>query len=224
MSPSLVLPISGWIISPSQISSAVLVTCSWARWIGLRVWKATIRFQPRSSKAFFDSAGLSWRLVNAFSWSGSASTSIGPAMQRAPSSWIAATPGMLGVLGQVDLLGLLLEVALEDLLDRDRPELLALVGAELDDVADLALEVGRQHDRDRPVLAGSGEGHVLADGLPVLGAEEPVRGAKPPLPIISKSAVWRSESCREGSVVVGIEGGKGREVDLVVQAVKKRSR
>ena len=75
MSPSLVLPISGWIISPSVVSSAALVTYSWARWIGLRVWKATIRFQPRSAKACLDSSGESWRLLNASSWSGSAVTS-----------------------------------------------------------------------------------------------------------------------------------------------------
>ena len=33
---------------------------------------------------------------------------------------------------------------------------------------------------------------------------KPVSGAKPPLPIISKSAVWRSESVRESSVIVSL--------------------
>ena len=36
---------------PSTTSSAALVTYSCARWIGLRVWKPTTRFQPRSAKA-----------------------------------------------------------------------------------------------------------------------------------------------------------------------------
>ena len=58
MSPALVLPISGWMKSPSQVSSAAFVRYSWARWIGLRVWKATIRFQPRSAKALRDSPGV----------------------------------------------------------------------------------------------------------------------------------------------------------------------
>ncbi len=33
---------------------------------------------------------------------------------------------------------------------------------------------------------------------------KPVSGAKPPLPIISKSAVWRSERVRESSVIVSL--------------------
>ena len=66
----------------------------------------------------------------------------------------------------VDLLGLELDVLVEDLLDGEAPELLAVRGGQLDDVADRALEVGRERDRDRPELAG-GEAHVAADRLVV---------------------------------------------------------
>ena len=38
-----------WMKSPSQVSRAALVRYSWARWIGLRVWNATIFFQTRAS-------------------------------------------------------------------------------------------------------------------------------------------------------------------------------
>ena len=50
MSSDLVSPTSGWIISPSVTSSATLVRYSWARWMGLRVWKPTTRRQPFSAK------------------------------------------------------------------------------------------------------------------------------------------------------------------------------
>jgi len=33
---------------------------------------------------------------------------------------------------------------------------------------------------------------------------KPVSGAKPPLPIISKSAVWRSERVRDNSAIVSL--------------------
>ena len=48
MSSFFVVPISGWISRPSQISSAHFVRYSCARWMGLRVWNATMRFQPFS--------------------------------------------------------------------------------------------------------------------------------------------------------------------------------
>src|SRR4051812_18614783 len=41
MSSDFVAPTRGWIIRPSQISSAAFVMYSCARWIGLRVWKPT---------------------------------------------------------------------------------------------------------------------------------------------------------------------------------------
>ena len=80
-----------------------------------------------------------------------------------------ARVGLVG--GPVDLLGLALDVALEDLLDREPAERLAFVAGELDDVADLALEVAREGDRDRPVVAVGGP-HLGADALPVGGALE----------------------------------------------------
>ena len=44
---------------PSTVSSAPLVRYSCARWIGLRVWKPTTRFQPRSANVRRVSAGSS---------------------------------------------------------------------------------------------------------------------------------------------------------------------
>ena len=99
--------------------------------------------------------------MNASSWSGSASASIGPAMQRVPSCADRGDARVLVVGRPVDVLGLLLDVALEDLLDRQAAERLAVGGAELDDVALAALEVGRERDRDRPDLP-AGQAHVLA--------------------------------------------------------------
>ena len=60
---------------------------------------------------------------------------------------------MLLVGRPVDVLGLRLEVALEDLGDAEAPERLALVGGDLDHVALGDVEVGGERDRDRPVLA-----------------------------------------------------------------------
>ena len=80
-----------------------------------------------------------------------------------------ARVGLVG--GAVDVLGLALDVALPDLLDLDPAQRLAFVAGERDDVADLALEVGRQGDRDRPVVAVGGA-HLRADALPVGGALE----------------------------------------------------
>jgi hypothetical protein len=85
MSPFLVSPTSGWIRRPSQISWAHLQTYSWARWIGLRVWKATMR---SSSPLLELGAGLSGREALAhrnasgpFGSTQSVSASTGPAMQ-----------------------------------------------------------------------------------------------------------------------------------------------
>ena len=79
--------------------------------------------------------------------------------------------GVLVVGGPVDGLRLVLDVAVEDLIDGQRAEPLAVRGRELDHVADLALEVGRQGDRDRPDLAG-GEPHLVAHRAPIGGAQE----------------------------------------------------
>jgi hypothetical protein len=51
MSPGLSLPSSMWMTRPSHSrrSMAMWQSSSWARCIGLRVWKATTRFQPRSA-------------------------------------------------------------------------------------------------------------------------------------------------------------------------------
>ena len=92
-------------------------------------------------------------------------------MQRAALLVDRGDPGVLLVGGAVDRLGLALDVALEDLLDLDPAQRLAFVARQGDDVADLALEVGRQGDRDRPVLAVGGA-HLGADALPVGGALE----------------------------------------------------
>ena len=103
----------------------------------------------------------------------------------------------VGVVGRpVDVLALLLDVALEDLGDADPAELLAVVGAELDDVALADVEVGGEHDRDRPDLLAVGEGHVLDDRLPVLGALEALQR--------------REAAVGEQLEVGGLAGGKGQ--------------
>ena len=60
-----VSPTSGWMRMPSTVSSAHFVTYSCARWIGLRVWKPTTRFQPRSANAARVCSGSSARSGNA---------------------------------------------------------------------------------------------------------------------------------------------------------------
>ena len=161
MSPFLVSPISGWRKRPSQISSAALVRYSCARWIGLRVWKATIRFQPRSANALLRLLGgqvaAHERLVVVGQRVG---------LDLAGDAAVAlladrGDAGMLVVGRAVDLLGLELDVALEDLADGQAAERLAVRRGQLDDVALGAVEVGRERDRDRPDLA-AGEAHVLA--------------------------------------------------------------
>ena len=117
MSPFLVSPISGCRKSPSETSSAALVRYSWARWIGLRVWKATIRFQPRSANSLRDSLG---REVAAHERLLVVGRGVG--LDRAGEAAVAllADRGDAGVLvvgRAVDLLGLALDVALEDLGD-----------------------------------------------------------------------------------------------------------
>ena len=83
--------------------------------------------------------------------------------------------GVVG--GAVDLLGLAAAVALEDLLDGQPPQRLALVAGELDHVADRALQVGGQGYRDRPVVA-RGRAHLGADAVPVLRALETGEGGE----------------------------------------------
>src|SRR6187551_1972026 len=80
-------------------------------------------------------------------------------------------PGVGLVGGAVDPLCLTLGIALPDLLDLDPPQRLAFVARQRDRVADLALEVGRQGDRDRPVVTVDGA-HLGADALPVGGTLE----------------------------------------------------
>src|SRR5216683_1637408 len=76
---------------PSVNSSASLVKCSWARWIGLRVWKPATRVQPRSAMRARRSRGLSrWRAKGGSSGS-SARTS--PATRFAGRERRYATPG-----------------------------------------------------------------------------------------------------------------------------------
>ena len=98
---------------------------------------------------------------------------------------------MLLVGGPVDLLGLRVQVALEDLLDVRRAEALPSARGELDGVALGDVEVGGQRDRDRP---DTRRPRAVIFSTTLFQSSEPmgpVSGAKPPLPIISKSAVWR---------------------------------
>ena len=80
-------------------------------------------------------------------------------------------PGMVVVDGPVDELRLGVDLALEDLIDRQAAQPLAVRGAQLDDVARRSLEIGGEGDRYRPDPAVR-ELHPLAHGRPVLGAHE----------------------------------------------------
>ena len=113
-----------------------------------------MRFQPRSANAFFDSLGGLVALHERFLV---VRQSVDLDRSGEAAGALLADGGDTGmiVVGRaVDLLGLELDVLLEDLLDGEATERLAVGGAELDDVADRALEIGRERDRDRPDLSG----------------------------------------------------------------------
>ena len=67
---------------PSTISSAALVRYSWARWIGLRVWKPTMVVQPRAANSARVSAGVLTYGATAWMCEGSACAEIRPASVR----------------------------------------------------------------------------------------------------------------------------------------------
>ena len=86
---------------------------------------------------------------------------------------------VLGVGRPVDLLGLEGEVALEDLADVEASERLAVRRREVDHIAGPALEVGRERDRDRPVLPRR-QAHRLTGRAPVVGAQKAAEGREAP--------------------------------------------
>ncbi len=76
---------------PSTTSSAAFVTYSCARWIGLRVWNPTTRFQPRSANAARVCSGSSASSGKA--GSGRSNTVISPARYWPGWPYRRATPG-----------------------------------------------------------------------------------------------------------------------------------
>src|ERR1700721_2652373 len=93
----LVSPTRGWMSRPSVISRAHLVRYSWARWMGLRVWKAATVCQPLAAKASRVLAGGRRYSANSGSWLG-VTTSIGPARQTFPWARTIFPPGWGGSL------------------------------------------------------------------------------------------------------------------------------
>jgi hypothetical protein len=107
----------------------------------------------------------------------------------------------VGVVGcPVDLLRLALDVAVEDLFDGESPEPFAVVGGDLDHVSLRRLQVGREHDRNRPDPA-VGETHLVDHGAPVVGAHKP--------------AERREAAVREQLEVGCLAGGEGEAQGLL---------
>ncbi len=83
---------------PSATSSASFVRCSWARWIGLRVWKPATSRQPRRAISARSARGVRRCCANGRS-AGSGTTLTGPATsQRRPLQQIGHA-GMRGIVG-----------------------------------------------------------------------------------------------------------------------------
>ena len=151
---------------------------SCARWIGLRVWKPTTVFQPRSANAARDASGR--QDVVARTPAGAREgrpRAPGPAMQRLPSAISAATPGCAVVGRAVDVARLALEVALEDLLDRQHAQQAPVGRLQRQLVALGGVDAGRERDRDAPGQS-VGEAHLVHDPLPVVGALEAAQRAE----------------------------------------------
>ena len=87
---------------PSANSRASLVRCSWARWMGFRVWKPATRRQPRSRDQRPQRARGQPVPANGRS-SGSGRTRDPAAHERARTREQVGHAGMRGVLGAVDL-------------------------------------------------------------------------------------------------------------------------
>ena len=178
MSSDFVSPTSGCSSRPSAISSAAFWMYSCARWTGLRVWKPTTRFQPRSANAARVCAG-SRRYSGNVGFAGRRKTCTGPPMQDVVLRVDGGDAGVL-VLGRaVDLVGLVRLVVVEVLLDgHDRERRAIAVGQR-----DLALEaVGlllrdAERDRDRPRQA-AGQVHGVDDALVLRLRHEAVERAE----------------------------------------------
>ena len=153
---------------PSTVSSAHLVRYSCARWIGLRVWKPTTRFQPRSAKSARVSAGSLWS---------SREVGLGPLEDGHRPGEVRGLlrvelrdAGMLAVGRAEALLRLALLVVGEDLLDLEHRERAAALVRERDAVARRRLGHG-EADGQRPGQP-VGEPHRLDDALVVRLAHE----------------------------------------------------
>ena len=149
--------------SPSTVSSAHLVRYSCARWIGLRVWNPTTRFQPRSAKSARVSRGSLCSSGNAGSCALEHGHRAGDVVVR-----LAVEPRHAGmsVVGRAEaplrLALLVVAVDLLDLEDGERPA--ALVGER--DPVSARLVLDGEADGQRPRKAAR-EAHVLDDALVV---------------------------------------------------------
>ena len=153
---------------PSTVSSAHFVRYSCARWIGLRVWKPTTRFQPRSAKSARVSAGILVQLRELGLEpleDGDRAGEVRVLLRVEPRD-----AGMLAVRRPEALLRLALLVVGVDLLDVEHGEPSAALVGERHPVALRRLGDG-QADGQRPAQAVR-ELHRLDDALVVLAAHE----------------------------------------------------
>ena len=93
MSPAFNAPSSECTSTPSQVSIATLARYSCERCIGLRVWKAATRDQPRRSNSARVSAGVMKSLPYFALKPPSESTFTGPARFTSPCCMTSFTPG-----------------------------------------------------------------------------------------------------------------------------------
>ena len=162
-SSDFVSPTSGWMRSPSTVSSAHLVRYSCARWIGLRVWKPTTRFQPRSAKSARVSRGSLCSSGNDGSEPLEDRHRAGDVVVR-----LAVEPrdARMSVVGRSEAaLRLALLVVVVDLLDLEDGERPAALVGEGDPVS-ARLVLDGEADRERPRKAAR-EAHVLDHALVV---------------------------------------------------------
>ena len=153
---------------PSTTSSAAFVTYSCARWIGLRVWNPTTRFQPRSANAARVCSGSS---------ASSGNDGSRPLEHRDVAGEVLAGLAVqardagVRLLGRAEAqLGLVPGVVGEHLGDVEHGQQRAVLGGQRDALA--ARRLGdRERDGQRPDRA-VGELHALDDALVVGAAHE----------------------------------------------------
>ena len=168
MSSDFVSPTSGWTSRPSTISSATFVRYSCARWIGLRVWNPTTRFQPRSAKIAASRPGRGE--LGELRPSARSNTVTGR-RGRAASARTAARRRGARRRSCGRLLGLALLVVLEDLLDLERRRAGVPASSARATGSPRRSRVDGEADGKRPGQAAR-EAHLADDAVVVLAAHE----------------------------------------------------